>query len=86
MNGRVYDPVIARFMSADPSIDGMTSMQGYNRYSYISNNPLTFMDPSGFWRIRIGPISAGGKSKDLAPIIAIAVAVVAPQFLAATFS
>jgi RHS repeat-associated protein len=48
MNGRVYDPALGRFISADPFIDGWNSTQGYNRYSYVKNNPLRFVDPSGF--------------------------------------
>ncbi|MCX2782105.1 hypothetical protein OQJ46_03760 [Microbulbifer thermotolerans] len=52
MNGRVYDPTLARFVSADPLIDGVTSVQGYNRYAYVHNNPLVYTDPSGYssWR------------------------------------
>jgi len=41
-NARYYDPAIGRFTSADIVIDGL------NRYSYTSNNPLRFTDPSGF--------------------------------------
>jgi len=48
MNGRVYDPAIGRFLSADPFIDCVQSTQGWNRYSYVKNNPLAFTDPSGF--------------------------------------
>lgn len=48
MNGRVFDPVLGRFMSADPYVTHPTSAQGYNRYSYVRNNPLSFTDPSGF--------------------------------------
>ena len=48
MNGRVYDPTIGRFISADPFIDGWRHTQGYNRYSYVRNNPLRYTDPSGF--------------------------------------
>lgn len=48
MNGRIYDPLLGRFLSADPNIDGVLSLQGYNRYSYVHNNPLTFTDPTGF--------------------------------------
>ena len=47
MNGRVYDPVLARFLSADPFIDGAGDSQGYNRYSYVLNNPLNATDPTG---------------------------------------
>ncbi len=48
MNGRVYDPEIARFISADPVLSDPTYLQSYNRYSYVWNNPLRMTDPSGF--------------------------------------
>ena len=48
MNGRWYDPTLGRFMQADPTIDGMANLQGYNRYSYVANNPLSYTDPNGF--------------------------------------
>ncbi|BET68098.1 hypothetical protein ASA1KI_30160 [Opitutales bacterium ASA1] len=48
MNGRVYDPVLARFLSADPFIDGVSDSPGFNRYTYVHNNPLNATDPSGF--------------------------------------
>ena len=48
MNGRVQDPFLGRFMSADPLIDDPSSTQGWNRYSYLKNNPLNATDPSGF--------------------------------------
>jgi RHS repeat-associated protein len=48
MNGRVYGPEIGRFLSADPFIDGITNTQGWNRYSYVGNNPLSYTDPSGY--------------------------------------
>ncbi len=48
MNGRVYEPVAGRFLSRDPYIDGVFSSQGPNGYAYVHNNPMTFIDPSGF--------------------------------------
>jgi RHS repeat-associated protein len=48
MNGRIYDPLLARFMSADPLIQEPTNGQSYNRYSYVWNNPTNLTDPSGF--------------------------------------
>jgi RHS repeat-associated protein len=48
MNGRVYDPVVGRFLSADPYITEPGNTQNHNRYSYVSNNPLSLVDPSGF--------------------------------------
>lgn len=55
MNGRVQDAVTGRFLSADPNIPDVSSTQSYNRYSYTNNNPLSYMDPSGF-----DPACAGG--------------------------
>lgn len=51
MNGRLYDPVMARFVSADFLIQSPDNLQSYNRYSYGWNNPLSGTDPSGqsFW-------------------------------------
>ncbi|MEJ1397348.1 MAG: RHS repeat-associated core domain-containing protein, partial [Candidatus Sedimenticola sp. (ex Thyasira tokunagai)] len=56
-NGRVYDPTLGRFLSADPTMQSPYSSQGFNRYSYVHNNPLKYTDPSGYW-------SSGGVSGD----------------------
>jgi RHS repeat-associated protein len=48
MNGRIYDPLVARFMSADPFIQAPSMLQSYNRYAYVMNNPLNLTDPSGY--------------------------------------
>ncbi len=47
MNGRVYDPAAGRFLGADPIVE-VGSSQSPNSYSYVWNNPLTMIDPSGF--------------------------------------
>lgn len=49
MNGRVYDPVIGRFLSPDPNVQDPNNQQSLNRYSYVWNNPLSFTDPSGYF-------------------------------------
>lgn len=48
MNGRMYDPSLGRFLSADPILQNPTTVQGHNRYSYVLNNPLIYTDPSGY--------------------------------------
>ncbi len=48
MNGRVYDPLIGRMMSADPNIQAPYNLKSFNRYSYVWNNPLKMFDPTGF--------------------------------------
>ena len=47
MNGRIYDPTLARFLQADPFVQFPTNLQSHNRYSYVMNNPLAYTDPSG---------------------------------------
>ena len=49
MNGRVYDPDLGRFISADPYVQYPMISQNYNRYTYVDNNPLSYTDPSGFF-------------------------------------
>jgi hypothetical protein len=48
MNGRIYDPMAARFMSADPYIQAPDNLQNYNRYAYVLNSPFLYTDPTGF--------------------------------------
>ena len=48
MNGRIQDAVTGRFLSPDPTIPNPAFTQSYNRFSYVNNNPLTYIDPSGF--------------------------------------
>jgi len=47
MNGRVYDPEIALFLSPDNYVQNATNSQNFNRYTYCLNNPLMYTDPSG---------------------------------------
>ena len=48
MNGRLYDPRIGRFVSGDPLGQDWRNPQTLNRYSYVKNNPLKYVDSSGF--------------------------------------
>ena len=48
VDGRVYDPVLGRFLSPDPMVQAPYDTQGLNRYAYVRNNPLRYTDPSGF--------------------------------------
>ena len=60
MNGRMYDPVIGRFMSPDPVLQFPNFTQGLNPYSYVLNNPLRYTDPSGY--SLVGQLAAIGAS------------------------
>ena len=47
MNGRLYDPVLGRFLSPDNYVQMPDNSQSFNRYSYCLNNPLKYTDASG---------------------------------------
>ena len=47
MNGRLYDPNLKRFLSPDNHIQDIANTQNFNRYGYVLNNPLLYVDPSG---------------------------------------
>ena len=62
MDGRMYDPVMGRFLSPDPLMQASDFTQGLNRYSYCLNNPLSLIDPSGYswfsrnWKSLVGAV------------------------------
>lgn len=58
MNGRLYDPLLRRFLNADENIQAPTNTQNYNKYGYVMNNPLIYNDPSGeFLGVFIGMLA-----------------------------
>jgi RHS repeat-associated protein len=92
MGGRVYDPIIGRFLSADPFVQSPENFQALNRYSYVLNNPLSAIDPSGFFfkklfKALLKPFQPILKNEILSTIFTIAIASI-PTFgpyLAASF-
>ncbi|MFT3740959.1 MAG: RHS repeat-associated core domain-containing protein [Breznakibacter sp.] len=48
MNGRMYDPLVGRFFSPDRLVQNPGFSQSFNRYSYCFNNPLKYVDPTGW--------------------------------------
>ncbi|HYE71050.1 MAG TPA: RHS repeat-associated core domain-containing protein, partial [Aquabacterium sp.] len=48
MNGRILDPKLGMFLQADPYVSVAKDLQGYHRYAYCLNSPLTCTDPAGF--------------------------------------
>jgi RHS repeat-associated protein len=52
MNARLYSPVLGRFISADTIVPNPGNMQDFNRYAYVNNNPLLYIDPTGHWKLK----------------------------------
>lgn len=46
LGARYYDPALGRFLAPDP-LNVQVSTQSPNAYSYSSNNPVMFSDPTG---------------------------------------
>ncbi|MBI2853077.1 MAG: RHS repeat-associated core domain-containing protein [Chloroflexi bacterium] len=44
---RYYDAEIGRFISPDSIVQSYANPQSLNRFSYVMNNPLRFVDPTG---------------------------------------
>jgi len=74
MNARLYDPVLGRFISADTIVPSPGNMQGFNRYSYVLNNPLLYIDPTGhsWW--------TNFRDSVLKPVVIVVVAVVVAYY------
>jgi RHS repeat-associated protein len=47
MNGRIFDPLIGRFLQTDPFIQSPENLQNYDRFAYCFNSPTVCTDPSG---------------------------------------
>ncbi len=70
MNGRMYDPILGRMLSPDNYVPTPYGTQGYNRYSYAMNNPLSYVDPDGnFPAVIIAAALIGGFVKGSMNII-----------------
>ncbi|MGN7472208.1 RHS repeat domain-containing protein [Brevibacillus sp. SAFN-007a] len=54
LRARYYDPKIGRFISEDTYKGQVENPLSLNRYTYVKNNPLRYIDPTGHWDQKIG--------------------------------
>jgi RHS repeat-associated protein len=47
MGARWYDPSLNRWLSADTLVPDSNDPPSFNRYSWVRNNPLIYVDPTG---------------------------------------
>jgi RHS repeat-associated protein len=55
MHARYYNPNLERFLSLDANVDmekNLPEPQRWNRYAYVTNNPLKYLDPNGEERLQ----------------------------------
>lgn len=50
LRARWYDPSEGRFVNEDTYEGSLTNPLSLNLYTYVSNNPLKYIDPSGHWQ------------------------------------
>lgn len=83
---RYYDPQLGRFIQPDTVVPDAKNLQAYNRYTYVNNNPLKYVDPTGhFWGmfkkimvafvvaaigVAVGVLTAGILPAAMAPLLA----------------
>jgi hypothetical protein len=46
---RFYDPYLNHMTQPDTIVPGAGNPQSWNRFSYVKNNPINFIDPTGHW-------------------------------------
>jgi hypothetical protein len=63
-NARWYDPALGRFAQADTLVPEPGNPIAWDRYAYVMNNPLRFVDPSGHFCIDIGNQTICSKDAD----------------------
>ena len=51
LNARMYDPATARFLQEDTYGGDTGDPLSLNRYTYCSNNPIRYWDPTGHWQV-----------------------------------
>ncbi len=64
---RYYDATLGRFISADTIVPDPFDPQAFNRYAYVENNPIKYIDPDGavaqlapiVYRATIGGVTGG---------------------------
>ena len=52
---RYYDAALGRFVQADTIVPNPGNPQDLNRYAYVRNNPLRYVDPTGYTGVGYDP-------------------------------
>jgi RHS repeat-associated protein len=72
MHARYYKPAAGRFLSVDPVLDverAIKNPQEWNRYGYVTNNPLKYTDPDGKDKFAAFFLGSAGNDIDTLDVI-----------------
>ena len=62
LGARYYDPELGRFLQPDPIVPNPANPQSLNPYTYVLNNPLNWIDPTGLSEHSPAPRGSSGES------------------------
>jgi len=78
MNGRLYDPMLHRFLAPDNFVQDPFNTQNFNRYAYVLNNPLMYTDRNGEMSLRAFTSFVFGIVKVVVAALLVATVIIAP--------
>lgn len=64
MHARYYSSSMGRFLTVDPVLGNLLQPQSWNRYAYVMNNPMNFIDPLGLTKRNPGEKVEDGDTCD----------------------
>lgn len=77
LRARYYDPTIGRFITRDSYEGDISNPLSINQYAYCVNNPLIYVDPSGFKEVLLrDKIEKAGGTIEWDPVDRIATAII----------
>ena len=85
-NARFYSSRVGRMASVDPLSGNITNPQTLNRYSYVANDPIDFVDPSGKAMRGIEMLCALGDDGNFVFCVGTGQAIIDGQYMAGSIS
>ena len=66
---RYYNAKIGRFVSQDPWGGDLKDPQSLNKYAYVRNNPMKYVDPTGMFNVETGEVEDGDTLESITSIL-----------------
>jgi RHS repeat-associated protein len=85
MHSRYYHAGLGRFTSPDNLVPELYQPQAWNRYCYVQNNPMRFIDPTGHFWEEIGDWFEDNWQNIVAAVVAVIVIIAVVVLTIVTF-